>query len=133
MTNTIKMIPNALLLADVLAGREPAESQGSKRPTVEEAFAKAQAHFSEMGADSHEGYLAHRAAVKAGLRRLTKEIRSAKAEIRYLDGDMSGYWKLSSELGKLRAEFADLHDLRRLGKAWSPLARQKQQQAADAA
>jgi hypothetical protein len=114
---------NALVIADILAGRQVDTGTTARTPEADEAYAMARAYFAEIGVEDHATYLAHREDVKAALRRLAVEIRSAKAGIRVLDGNSGRYWTMRCEIADLRERFASAHDLRRLGKAWSPMAR----------
>lgn len=117
MSDYSKLPGLTLIIADAIAGRPLPEHLTVDR---EAAMAEATAWFTSIGVTDHASYLAHRAEVKADLRRLTLEIRGLKAKISQIlreNGD--GFYPALRALREAREAFSKTHDARRLGKAWS--------------
>lgn len=89
---------SAIATAALIAGREVHDLDEAL--TAELAYEAAETFFAEAGVTSRETYLAHRAAVKSGLRQTAAEIRDLKASLRQMDGNSQGFWQAQSELGQ---------------------------------
>jgi hypothetical protein len=118
-----KTTASALVLADVIAGRTNEDTPSSVTP--EAAFEAADAFFREKGVTDRDSYLKLRDDLKAGLRQTAKEIRAVKADLRHLDGNDADFYSFTGELRRKREHFKEMHDTRRLGKAWSAEARKR--------
>lgn len=118
-----KTYVSALVVADIIAGR-PTENAPAEA-SLDTAFEAADAFFKEKDITDRESYLKFRDELKSGLRSEAVAIRKLKSELRYLDGNDADFYSLSGELHRRRKQFKELHDTRRLGKAWSAEARKK--------
>lgn len=114
---------SALLIADIIAGRPVNDVPVGVGPDA--AYKAADAFFEEKDVTDRDSYLKLRDELKTGLRYTAKEIRKLKADLRHLDGNDADFYSLSGELQRKRDHFKELHDTRRLGKAWSAEARKR--------
>ena len=122
----------AVVLADIIAGRPLAEDVPAA-VNKDVAFAAATAFFAGSSITNLESYLKHRASVKKELRETAARIRALKATLRPMDGLSQGFTIVQSDLSSARASFAEMHDTRVLGKAWSAEARRRNDLEAEAA
>lgn len=118
MTNLQNLPFQALMIADVLAGRPLPEGFSLD---AEIARAQADEFFVGIGVVDHAAYMSFRSGMKAQLRELAGEIRDVKAKMRFLDGNDAEFWDARSNRHRLHVAFARAHNARRLGKAWSAL------------
>lgn len=122
-TTSKQLTVSAIAIAALIAGRKV--EINDEALTAEVAFQAASAFFEEAGITDLERYLAHRSAVKAGLREGAANIRALKASLRPMDGNCQGFWNARAALHRAVWDFKKLHDTRVLGKAWSAEARRR--------